>query len=95
MAVPYSEVEEALAHYGVLGMKWGVRKDRGGNSPRAAKRELRREVRTDKKAVKTAVNTRSTNPDERPKMLEGLSKKRRPVGWIMRPRFEGRLETKT
>lgn len=32
-------VEEFLAHYGVLGMKWGVRKDRGSSRRRRSEPE--------------------------------------------------------
>ena len=34
-----SEMEDSLAHYGVKGMKWGVRKDGSTPSPKAERRK--------------------------------------------------------
>lgn len=41
-----------LAHYGVLGMKWGVRKSRPTSGERRQKREERKAVRQNKRAVR-------------------------------------------
>ena len=43
------EVDEFLAHYGVKGMKWGVRKDRGGVS-RKTDREARKDAQESARA---------------------------------------------
>ena len=59
MTVDYSEVENYLEHYGVLGMKWGVRKD--GNPERTARRSAEKEVRSDERARKQAVKNRGYN----------------------------------
>jgi len=38
----YEKVDKFLAHYGVLGMKWGVRKDAGAHLPFATERKIDR-----------------------------------------------------
>lgn len=47
-------VDDVLAHYGVKGMKWGVRKDRSGSSqgPLAKRKAKRAEAKAQKQADK-------------------------------------------
>ena len=44
MSITDHEEEDFLAHYGVKGMKWGVRKDPKPNVSRATMREAKRDV---------------------------------------------------
>lgn len=49
------DFEEDAEHHGVKGMKWGVRKDRGGTpSPRAARKQVKRDAKALKKTNRTA-----------------------------------------
>lgn len=41
----YMSIDEALAHYGIKGMKWGVRKD-DGSKPRSARRQRYDDLRS-------------------------------------------------
>lgn len=49
------ETEEFLAHYGVKGMKWGVRKDRAKSTNRAFRRATKKARRLSKRANKFTV----------------------------------------
>ena len=55
----YSEVEDELAHFGVKGMKWGVRKVQ----PTGSKRLSRKKVERINKEGQTIFNLDQVNQD--------------------------------
>ncbi len=73
-----TDAEDFIAHYGVKGMKWGVRKDRGHEGERATTRKI---ARADKKYEKTWtkgqawLRVHNAMADELNKELGPLNKK--------------------
>lgn len=80
-------MEEELRHYGIIGMKWGVRRtpEQLGHAPRKEKREFRREVRSNEKeyrrlrrnvtATQKDIITRSRMADRTQKNVDEAEKK--------------------
>jgi hypothetical protein len=71
-----NESEDFLAHYGVKGMKWGVRKDRGSGrglqSTKRTKRELAvRKAREDARARRRQISDKKLND-----MIDRLKKEK-------------------
>lgn len=69
-----------LAHYGVLGMKWGVRKDRNSSSSRRKQKaqSTKRQLKAVKKARKRAVKYRSIlSEEDLDKRIKRLEKEKR------------------
>ena len=67
---------DSLEHYGVKGMKWGIRKDRSSKSSGTKKKSSRSEARTKKKraaaATKAASNPKNMSNDELRKQNERM-----------------------
>lgn len=55
-----TDLEDFLAHYGVLGMKWGVRKDRRSGSSGSSR--TRKQRRANKRAERRSRKERRSNP---------------------------------
>ena len=51
-------IEEALAHYGVKGMKWGVRKDEYSSMTRSQKKQTKSDYKKDVKWEKTFFSSK-------------------------------------
>lgn len=72
-------VDDILAHYGVKGMKWGVRKDRSGSSqgPLAKRKAKRAEAKAQKEADRARPDSEdatNANQIKRTAKNAGLSK---------------------
>lgn len=72
-------VDDILAHYGVKGMKWGVRKDRSGSSqgPLAKRKAKRAEAKAQKQADRAKPDSEdatNANQIKRTAKNAGLSK---------------------
>lgn len=73
----FASPQEALAHYGTKGMKWGVRKDdKGGRSasPKQEKRQAKRNAKADLREIKAEKNAVYIQElkDERAKTKPGI-----------------------
>lgn len=70
--------DDELAHYGVLGMRWGVRKDRQSRSSGKTKRRAPSEQQIEKSRRRVGVNQRRTlSEEELKKRIERLELEKR------------------
>lgn len=72
--------DDFLIHYGVLGMKWGVRKDRNSSSSkrREKAKNTRKQLKAVRKSRKKAMKNRSILPEkELDKRINRLEKEKK------------------
>lgn len=69
------DTEEFLAHYGVKGMKWGVRKDRPGGVSRRVDREARKDAKEAARAKSFYGEGAGTRRKLSKQTVEGKSKR--------------------
>jgi hypothetical protein len=60
-----NEVDDVLAHYGIKGMKWGVRRDRSGSSGSDSGRKMLKVKIGKSKAEKMAIKTKNQTDDHK------------------------------
>lgn len=75
-----NEVEDVLAHFGVKGMKWGVRKERNSYSTASA-RSQKKELRETRKAKNSAALKKAGDAEKRAEdVFEGIKRENKKKG---------------
>ena len=93
MSETTQEILNELEHYGVKGMKWGIRKDRSSRSSGTKKKSSRSEARAKKKKVAAATKAASNPKNMTNEELRRQNERMRLEQEFKRLKKEGRPST--